>query len=85
MVTQEMKRHDPDARPNVSNSTIDKMMTRLTPLENTMDKQYVVQKESEYRENLSIEMRQQKEEAEQNSPAARMSPADQMRFALLLT
>ena len=83
MVAQEMKRRDPDARPNVSNSTIDQMMARLMPLENTMDKQYVVQKESEYRARLSIEIRQQEEEDEQNSPAARMSPADRMRFALL--
>ena len=51
-----MKRRDPDARPNVSNSTIDQMMARLAPLENLMDKQYVVQKEGEYSENLSIEL-----------------------------
>ena len=60
------------------------MMVHLTPLNNLRNTECVMQKECEYQESLSCQVRQEEEEVEQNSPSARMSTADRMRFALLL-
>ena len=84
MIIQELKRRDPARKCNRSSNNTAQLFDMLIPLDDELDKQYVVKKIGEHRCHFTNLLCEEAAEAEGGVHVSRMSPADRMRFNLVL-
>ena len=81
-VVQELKCRSPAAKPNAKNLSIQQLLSKLQPLESEVDRQYVIQKENQYRHVFLNKLR---EEESDKVAVQRIHPMDRLCFALLFS
>ena len=58
-VVQEIKRRSPAAKLNANKHSVEQLLGKLQPLESKVDRQYVIQKEAQYRQVFLNKLREE--------------------------